>query len=61
MAEPIRQFDAEAVADQIEALDANIAELDAQLLKLRAVTQAAIRSDARRGKEGGAYTNHCAQ
>lgn len=39
-------LDAEAVADQLEALDANIAELDAQLLKLRAVTQAAVRSDA---------------
>jgi hypothetical protein len=47
MAEPIdAEATREAVADQLEALDANIAELDAQLLKLHAVTKAAIRAGA---------------
>jgi hypothetical protein len=50
MADPTYNLDADAarqaLADQLDSLDTNIAELDAQLLKLRAVIQAAIRSGA---------------
>jgi hypothetical protein len=50
MAEPIHQFNAsgarDAVAEGMQSIDAMISDLDSQVMKLHALTKAAIRSGA---------------